>query len=882
MFLIRGIARQITRLTSGIKSPNIVLILDWKLEAFFVYQKDFRFLNVLTSDNICLTIAKSRPSEDLLIKPEKISEFRNFLSVPENVNLPSIEIEQAANFNVTDIFIEVSGCSENYIEVPVPAKTFIYDQTKNFTHEISDNLFNSFINPTTFGQVFVKIKNNTELDNESEVRKKVTQNNDRIPIRSPSLWDVLQPMLLPPLSLEFPKELDFYSDLRGYQKEGISWLVNSPSALLADEMGTGKTVQVVNSLRLLFRQGRIQSVLIVCPPAVIGSIDLSIETGRAEGWSGHFYYWASDELEVAVIRGGGQEQRKIAWNKSFHVYITTYDTLRSDIGNHITDYEKFDCVILDEAQKIKNRETKTAQSIRWLQPTYRWALTGTPIENSMDDIKSLFDFVCPGIFKGNMEHSPQRLKELIAPYMLRRLKQDVLPDLPDKIKQDDWLDLDESQRHEYQEVLQAGRKHIETSLNVREKVQTHIFALLAKLKQICNFASSKTTSPKTERLLEYVQSIIANNQKVLVFSQYRAEGIDKIARFLDSKNIPYALYVGSSEQQKNKAINDFRSDPNISVFLATIQTAGYGITLTEARYVIHFDYLWNPAKMQNAEDRTHRIGQKNSVTVYSFWMKETIEERIKKKILEKRLLIESTVDELAVNTLEDELSTEDWLDIFDIKPVIKTSENVDRSSVPSAVEKTTSARRRRSKSNSTEKSVSVLNNSNNKSTEVIPMSNDRLRTVEQNLDLLRKDIEGREKAKILAAFEEKARIELGINEQRKEMKKCEEEYWQLLAGQLNQTAINEPEAESVIAELIEQVGMLQTSTQYPDEILQLLQKIYAEVSKLGSPASAKLKGAVSMLPPFVGLSYEAEIDTENFFRTHLPTFTKWYKSLAKK
>jgi hypothetical protein len=162
------------------------------------------------------------------------------------------------------------------------------------------------------------------------------------------------------------------------------------------------------------------------------------------------------------------------------------------------------------------------------------------------------------------------------------------------------------------------------------------------------------------------------------------------------------------------------------------------------------------------------------------------------------------------------------------------------------------------------------------------MSNDRLCTVEEHLELLRKQIAGKEKAKILAPFEEHTRIELGIQELRKQMRPFEEEYWQLLATRSTQVEIAEPEAEIVVAELVEQVGQLQTSRQYPDELLQLLQKIYIEVSKPGTPAAAKLKGALSMFPPFVSLGYEVEIDTENFCRTHLPTFTKWYKALAKR
>jgi superfamily II DNA or RNA helicase len=550
----------------------------------------------------------------------------------------------------------------------------------------------------------------------------------------------------------------------------------------------------------------------------------------------------------------------------------------------LIDYKKFDCIVLDEAQKIKNRETKISRAIRRLQPEYRWALTGTPIENSVDDVKSLFDFIRPGAFRSSINDSPEMIKALIDPYMLRRLKQDVLQDLPDKVRQEDWLELDEYQKEAYNQTLQAGRQKIETSLGVEKaiQVQQHIFALLGELKQICNFAKERSVSPKTELLLEYMKTIAANKQKVLIFSQYTTEGTNKIAKCLEHQGIQYVLYTGEvSTQQREQAVSDFRSNQDITVFLATLKTAGHVITLTEATYVIHFDHWWNPATMHQAEDRAHRIGQKSSVTVYSFWMKGTIEERIKKKLIEKRLLVESTVDELAVEAIENSLSTEDWLDIFGMKPTLRTIQ-VEAKPADTPQPKVRAEKKTRSKISSLKPSVPTSSQPTKLTTESNQMSNDRLCAVEENLELLRKQIAGKEKAKILAPFEEHARIELGIQELRKQMRPFEEEYWQLLVMRSNQVEIAVPEAEIVVAELVEQVGQLRTSNQYPDEVLQILQKIYLEVSKPGTPAAAKLKGALSMFPPFIGLGYEVEIDTESFFLTHLPTFTKWYKALAKK
>jgi hypothetical protein len=162
------------------------------------------------------------------------------------------------------------------------------------------------------------------------------------------------------------------------------------------------------------------------------------------------------------------------------------------------------------------------------------------------------------------------------------------------------------------------------------------------------------------------------------------------------------------------------------------------------------------------------------------------------------------------------------------------------------------------------------------------MSSDRLRQLEENLQLLREQQGGKEKAKILASFDDQVRIDQQIREIRKQIRPYEEEYWRILAEQSGTVAIAEPEAEVVVAEIVEQTEKLQTSQQYPDEVLEYLKKIYAEVSKPRTPAAAKLKGAVSLLPPFVSVSYEAEIDTENFLRTNFPTFSKWAKALAKK
>lgn len=662
MVLIRAISRQITKTTSGIRKPACFL-------------KSFRIVLPQISDNLCLIISKVKVSENLLPVFPSVFEISEPLQTPSNFEIvESLFIPRSNIFDCTDILSVKKWVSENLVELIYQPDTFEYNYPVEQT-SLSENLFEPLEAEKAKGKAFEDEtqqlrRNLSNLGDDEKLRLIDQAQKDYSLTKQVDVWDLLKPLLQPPLLFDFPDELDLYQPLRGYQQEGIGWLVANSSALLADEMGTGKTVQTVNAIRLLFRQGKIKSALIVCPPAVIGSIALSIETEKPEGWSGHFYLWAP-ELLVTVI-SGSKKHRQLAWGTPVHVYITKYETLRRDLSEGLlANSNKFSCVVLDEAQNVKNRDSGRSKAVRQLQAQYRWALTGTPIENSTEDVKSIFEFIKPGFFKTGTNYSNQEIRDMIAPQMLRR-KKDVLKDLPDKIPVPLWLELDPDQRTEYEQALNAGRRKIETFLDNKSKVQTHVLTLIGKLKQICNFAEGKNESPKTEQLLEYLETIIANNHKVLVFSQYVKEGVNKLAKLLDEQGIGFVLYKGGmSDLQRNQVISDFRSKADINVFLAQIESGGVGLTLTEASYVIHFDHLWNPAKMQQAEDRAYRIGQTKKLTVYSFWMKGTIEERINKKLTEKRLLFENVINPLAVEAVENPITTEEWLDILGIETVQK-------------------------------------------------------------------------------------------------------------------------------------------------------------------------------------------------------------------
>ena len=323
----------------------------------------------------------------------------------------------------------------------------------------------------------------------------------------------------------------------------------------------------------------------------------------------------------------------------------------------------FDVVVLDEAQYIKNPDTSRSRGVKLPIPKYRWALTGTPVETKLEDLAGIFSFVKPKYMRYNV--STRDAKRLMEPYFLRRLKKDVLPDLPPKIRQEQWLELDSDQRVEYDRVLRGEVRKL-TELG-EQVTKAHIFAVITALKRVCNFASGKRSSPKSEILVEQIKIIKESGYKALVFTQWVDEyGVTTLESILR----PFGVSVikgGLTDNAREAALQRFRNDPNVSVLLATVKAGGVGLTLTEANYVFHYDHWWNPATMWQAEDRVHRKGQLRGVNVYSFWTQKTIEERIHQKLRERRLLFDEVVNSLSETDVEKAISTDDWLDMLGVQ-----------------------------------------------------------------------------------------------------------------------------------------------------------------------------------------------------------------------
>lgn len=542
-----------------------------------------------------------------------------------------------------------------------------------FDLPITDNLFQKLTYPKTVSGIIYadrywksekvpEFTSNTAkypINNQrSQVRPKdlnqVEGKNILRPRSKPNFWDLLFVLLQPPL--EFGKTESFLlpSDLYPYQIEGVNFLVANNHALLADDMGTGKTVMTLVALKLLMRSGKVSKALIICPPSVLFE------------WQQHIADW-TPEMVACLVRGV-PNSRKIEWNTPAHIYLTSYDTLRSDVRNGIMPRDKwnsFDVVVVDEAHHIKNLQSDRSRAINKLTPIYRWALTGTPIQNKIEDMAAIFQFVYPGYIT-QFDFYEERIKNKVKPYFLRRRKQDVLKDLPPKIKQDLWLDMSGEQRQEY---VRAEREIISEIEEIGERItKQHILAKIQRLKQICNFPLEKGTSPKLDILKEQIEEISLSGNKVIVFTQYIDQGTEKLVTALS----PYGVAViqgGQSDSVRRIEIEKFKNSDKTPILIASLRSGGEGLNLAEASYVVHFDHWWNPAVMWQAEDRVHRRGQKQKVNIYSYWMNDTIDVRIYQILKRKGLLIENVVDGLSKDTIDELLTMNDLLEIVGVKRV---------------------------------------------------------------------------------------------------------------------------------------------------------------------------------------------------------------------
>lgn len=459
----------------------------------------------------------------------------------------------------------------------------------------------------------------------------------------------------------FPEKYDKL--LRPYQKEGVQWMKHlydiGLNGILADDMGLGKTLQVLCLLDCFIPKDQEPSI-IVCPSSLM-------------------FNWASEiekfEVDIdAICVYGSQAERKKRIEQAHDLYITTYDYVKRD--EQLYQNKSFMYVILDEAQYIKNPKTKNARTVKALKSKHRLALTGTPIENRLTELWSIFDFLLPGylyslkVFMEEIERPIEmdqdekkqtQLKKMVSPFILRRNKKDVLKDLPDKIERELWLDFSEEERKLYLANLMQVNETLQAQLKVDEVDSIQILAMMTKLRQICCearmvYQDIKVPSTKLEMCVDLIETLKENNKKVLLFSSF-TKIFDWLEIELDKKGIKYHILTGStSKEQRKKEVEEFQSDDS-DVFLISLKAGGTGLNLTQASAVIHFDPWWNSSAQSQATDRAYRIGQNQNVLVYQLMMKNSIEEKIyhmqKRKREMSDLFVENSGPRLSKMSAED-------------------------------------------------------------------------------------------------------------------------------------------------------------------------------------------------------------------------------------
>lgn len=480
---------------------------------------------------------------------------------------------------------------------------------------------------------------------------------ENLPIKftiSNKLLEIQKQMLgeYPLISKPVPKQVK--ATLRPYQHEGVSWLERLRhmrlNGILADDMGLGKTLQAIIALTQ-FKLNSPKSVsVVICPTSLVYN------------WKEEFSKF-NPQLKVLPVDGTPSQRKKLLNDlKSYDVVITSYSLLQKDVDFYKT--VPFGYLILDEAHHIKNRDTRNAKSVKMLQGEHRLILTGTPIENSLDELWSLFDFLMPGLlstydrFVEKYVTSVQRggqkqldtLRKKISPFILRRMKKDVIDDLPPVSHIVYHCHLTETQRELYHSYAASAREEL-SQLVAREgfdKVQIHILATLTRLKQICChpaiFAKEKAEpgdSAKYDMLMEHLQTLIEGKHKTVIFSQY-TRMLQIIRNDLEQQGIPFEYLDGTSKNRLS-IVKRFNEDENIPVFLVSLKAGGSGLNLTGADTVIHYDMWWNPAVENQATDRVHRIGQKNSVSAYKLITMNTVEEKIVELQNRKKNLVTQVV-----------------------------------------------------------------------------------------------------------------------------------------------------------------------------------------------------------------------------------------------
>ncbi|MBW6513690.1 MAG: DEAD/DEAH box helicase [Candidatus Syntrophosphaera sp.] len=452
--------------------------------------------------------------------------------------------------------------------------------------------------------------------------------------------------------------------LRGYQKSGYAWMKMLQhyrlGGILADEMGLGKTIQ---ALAVILNSAPDSQSLVVCPKTLLYNWAAEIEKFHAN-------------IPCQIVEGNKETRLELLANPNVKLFIISYTVVLNDIA--VLKEKSFEWMVLDEAQNIKNVSAKRTYAIKKIPARNRLALTGTPVENNLTELWSIYDFLMPGYlgnlkrFKNDYLEDPEsgaaKLKRAVAPFLLRRVKKEVLLELPDKQEQVSWCKMHPVQEKLYLQIIDMVQKKLLNTPEAANLSFVHVLAALTKLRQVCNHPHLANpdilpeieASAKLEQLVELVRDAMDSGHKILVFSQF-VQMLRIIRRVFDALGLGYAYMDGHSKNRMEE-VRRFETDPELKLFLISLKTGGTGLNLTSADTVILYDPWWNPMVENQAIDRTHRIGQTRKVQVFRLITKGSVEEKILNLQQHKLQLFDEVVSDS--QTVLSTLSREEINDLF--------------------------------------------------------------------------------------------------------------------------------------------------------------------------------------------------------------------------
>ncbi|WP_053218595.1 DEAD/DEAH box helicase [Virgibacillus senegalensis] len=608
---------------------------------------EFVFLNnmyqLFKTDAIYHFLQETLPKLEEMADVYLSSKIKTLINSADPIMSSSVEVNRLNG--MLDIQFDIEGIStdevqqlmqaliekKRYYRIPDGALVSLEDETFDSFRQLADNL-HLHKNHVEDGKIQVPMARSFQVEEAFE---------DGHAEYSEAFQQLLT-QLKNPGELDFPLPEKLEAELRDYQLTGYQWFKTLShyqlGGILADDMGLGKTIQTITYLLSEKEHKSKMKSLVVAPASLLYN------------WQKEFEKFAPS-LHVAVVAGTKQQRREIVnANSDADVYVTSYPLLRKDTA--IYEQTVFDHFILDEAQAIKNHLTQTAKATRVINASKRFALSGTPIENSLEELWAIFHTISPGLFVNkkaflNLEHD--YIARITRPFILRRLKKDVLEELPDKIETVQYSDLTKQQKQVYLAYLERMQQQVAETIEEKgfDKGKLEILAGLTRLRQICCHPALfldnyQGQSGKLEQLLEMLQELQENGKRALVFSQFSTM-LGIIEKKLTEQGIEVFTLDGSTPSLKRMEMVDRFNNGEKAVFLISLKAGGTGLNLTGADTVILYDLWWNPAVEEQAAGRAHRIGQKNVVQVVRLITEGTIEEKIYELQQKKRELVDQII-----------------------------------------------------------------------------------------------------------------------------------------------------------------------------------------------------------------------------------------------